>query len=54
MFNWAISQKVFDSQNPMKGVKLFKPNNEIVRYLTAEEYIAVFETANTSAGMCVR
>jgi len=46
MFNWAISQKVIGGQNPMKGVKLFKPNNEIVRYLTADEYVAVLEAAN--------
>jgi integrase len=46
MFNWAISQGSFGGPNPMRGVKLFKPNNEIVRYLAAREYVAVLEAAN--------
>ena len=46
MFNWAIQQGGVGGPNPMAGVKLFKPNNEIVRYLTADEYAAVLDAAN--------
>jgi integrase len=46
MFNWAISQAVSAAPSPMQGIKLFKPNNEIVRYLTPEEYVAILESAN--------
>ena len=46
MFNWAIQRGFFSGPNPMTGIKLFKPNNEIVRYLTAEEYAAVLDAAN--------
>ena len=36
-FNWLIDHEVCD-RNPVRKVKLFRPNNERVRYLTSEEF----------------
>ena len=46
MFNWAIARNLMPGPNPMKGVKLFRPNNELVRYLSTDEYAAVLEAAS--------
>jgi len=45
MFNWAIESNLIPGPSPMKGIKLFKPNNELVRYLSNDEYAALLEAA---------
>ena len=45
MFNWAIEGNLIPGPSPMKGIKLFKPNNELVRYLGNDEYGALLEAA---------
>lgn len=45
MFNWAIESNLIAGPSPMKGIKLFKPNNELVRYLSNDEYAALLEVA---------
>ncbi len=46
MFNWAIEGSLIPGPSPMKGIKLFKPNNELVRYLINDEYAALLEAAD--------
>jgi integrase len=46
MFNWAIESNLIPGPSPMKGIKLFKPNNELVRYLSNDEYAALLEAAS--------
>ena len=46
MFNWAIEGSLIPGPSPMKGIKLFKPNNELVRYLSNDEYAALLEAAD--------
>ena len=46
MFNWAIQGSLIPGPSPMKGIKLFKPNNELVRYLSNDEYAALLEAAD--------
>jgi len=46
MFNWAIEGSLIPGPSPMKGIKLFKPNNELVRYLSNDEYAALLQAAD--------
>jgi integrase len=46
MFNWAIEGSLIPGPSPMKGIKLFKPNSELVRYLNSDEYAALLEAAD--------
>ena len=43
-FNWSIRQGFFNS-NPVKKVRFFHPNNEVVRYLALHEYQKLVEAA---------
>ena len=36
-FNWCDVQGIFHA-NPVRKVRMFRPNNQIVRYLNADEY----------------
>jgi integrase len=46
LFNWLIDHDVCVA-NPVKNVKLFRPNNERVRYLTSEEFDKLCSAAAT-------
>ena len=46
MFNWGVESGLISAVNPMRGVKLFKPNNELVRYLSNDEYVSLLQAAN--------
>lgn len=43
-YNWCIRQGC-TSGNPVRQVRFFHPNNEVVRYLTLEEYQRLLEAA---------
>ena len=36
-FNWCDVQGIFHA-NPVRKVRMFRPNNQIVQYLNADEY----------------
>jgi hypothetical protein len=48
MFNWAIGAAI--RARALKGIKLFKPNNELVRYLSNDEPRPYSKPLTTSAG----
>ena len=46
MFNKAISWGKFSGKNPVKGIKLFKENNQRLRFLEKEEIIKLLANCN--------
>jgi len=43
-FNWCDVQGIFHD-NPVRKVRMFRPNNQIVRYLSADEYQRLLDAA---------
>jgi integrase len=43
-FNWCDVQGIFH-ENPVRKVRMFRPNNQIVRYLSADEYQRLLDAA---------
>jgi integrase len=43
-FNWCDIQGIFHA-NPVRKIRMFRPNNQIVRYLNADEYQRLLTTA---------
>jgi len=43
-FNWCDIQGIFHA-NPVRKIRMFRPNNQIVRYLNADEYQRLLDAA---------
>src|SRR5262249_56576694 len=43
-FNWGDVQGIFH-ENPVRKVRMFRPNNQIVRYLSGDEYQRLLDAA---------
>jgi Phage integrase SAM-like domain len=52
-FNWCELQEIFHA-NPVRKIRMFRPNNQIVRYLNADEYQRSLGLLKRFVGICDR